>query len=74
MELDPSTLRRSAYFGMYLMQTVLHGIAPDPVGASAAALAAAERACTLAPNDPEVLDAAPSCGCKTASTKKPCNA
>ena len=56
MELDPAYATPSAYFGMYLMQMVLHGIAPDPEAASTAALAAAERACALAPNDPEVLE------------------
>ena len=56
LELDPDYATPSAYLGAYLMQTVLHGIAPDPEGASAAALAAAERACAIAPNDPEVLE------------------
>ncbi len=56
MALDPEYATAFAYFGMYLMQVVLHGIAPDPAGACVAALAAAERACSLAPNDPEVLE------------------
>jgi serine/threonine protein kinase/tetratricopeptide (TPR) repeat protein len=56
MQLDPEYATPFAYLGMYLMQMVLHGIAPDPVAASASALSAAERACALAPNDPEVLE------------------
>jgi serine/threonine protein kinase len=56
MELDPGYATAPAYFGMYLMQTVLHGVAPDPEAACAEAVAAAERASTLAPNDPEVLE------------------
>ena len=56
IELDPEYATPYAYLGSSLMQMVLHGIAPDPAAASAAALAAAERACALAPNDPEVLE------------------
>jgi adenylate cyclase len=56
MEIDPEYATPFAYLGMYLMQMVLHGIAPDPKANSASAVSAAERACALAPNDPEVLE------------------
>ena len=56
MALDPDYATPHAYLASYLTQTVLHGVSPDPDGASAAALDLAERACALAPNDPEVLE------------------
>jgi serine/threonine protein kinase len=56
LELDPEYAAPSAYLGMYLMQMVLHGMAPDPASTSAMAVGLAERASSLAPNDPEVLE------------------
>jgi adenylate cyclase len=55
MELDPDYASAHAYLAMYLMQTILHGVSRNPESDFAEAVAAAERACELAPQEPEVL-------------------
>ena len=55
LELDPDYASAHAYLAMYLMQTILHGISRNPAGDCAEAVEAAERACQLAPQTPEVL-------------------
>ncbi|MBZ5505297.1 MAG: winged helix-turn-helix domain-containing protein [Acidobacteriia bacterium] len=55
LEMDPNYGVASAYLGMSLMQSVLHGISQDVQGDCAEALAAAEHAYGLAPDESEVL-------------------
>jgi TolB-like protein/Flp pilus assembly protein TadD len=55
LELDPDYAAASAYLAMYLMQMIGYGVVEDPKATAERAKAAAECACTLAPNDPEVL-------------------
>ena len=55
LELDSDYAAASAYLAMYLMQMIGYGVVEDPKATAAIAMAAAEKATTLAPNDPEVL-------------------
>jgi TolB-like protein/Flp pilus assembly protein TadD len=55
LELDPDYAAASAYLAMYLMQMIGYGVVEDPKATGETAMAAAERACAMAPNDPEVL-------------------
>jgi serine/threonine protein kinase/tetratricopeptide (TPR) repeat protein len=53
--LDPNYARAHANLGLYLIQTVVHSISADPVNDTAEALAAADRATRMAPQDVDVL-------------------
>jgi adenylate cyclase len=55
LELDPDYAAASAYLAMYLLQMIGYGVVEDPKATAEMAMAAAEKATTLAPNDPEVL-------------------
>jgi non-specific serine/threonine protein kinase len=55
LELDANYAAASAYLAMYLMQMIGYGVVEDPKATAETAMAAAEKATTLAPNDPEVL-------------------
>ena len=55
VEIDPEYAAAHAYLGLYLIQSAIHRISPDPVSDRTHALEAAERAVQLAPKDPEVL-------------------
>lgn len=55
LELEPDHGVATAYLGMSLMQGVQHGVSHGPENDRAEALAAAERAYALAPDESEVL-------------------
>jgi len=58
LELDPGYAQAHALLGFYLITTVINRISTDLDADRAAAVAAAELACRLAPEDPEVLESA----------------
>ena len=56
VEIDPEYAAAHAYLGVYLIQSVIHGLSPDREGDRTAAQNAVERAIELAPADPIVLE------------------
>lgn len=53
--LDPQYAKAQAYLSLYLMQSCIHSISPDPVQDFTEALASADVAMRMAPGDAEVL-------------------